>query len=770
MRWVRLVVLAVTVTFGLAAMAVGLPWLVVITPRWLIRAASISFLWALLAGYAVAVPAVLVGGVLSYRAAARARRRHDRASLVWAARGVLLASSGLASLILMEVGAEVKRRWSERIPALPTRFAQSPDRRSPGSGPAGLGSPAVEGINLVVVGESSALGEPYHPWLSVGQVVGWQLERVFPGRQVRVDVRADGGLCLEQAVLRLETLRRRPDALIVFAGHNEFQSRYGWSRNVRHYVEEGPESPLALLELARGCSSTAHLILATLDRYYGETPPPPRVTRELVDHPICAPKEYAYLREDFHRRLDALAGYCRRIGTLAILIVPGSNDGAFEPSRSVLTGSTPAAERAAFAREFRAARAAENEDAPAAIAAYRRLLDRHPEFAEAHYRLARLLVRAGAQDQDKEAARRHFILARDHDGLPLRCPSDFRAGIAAAARRHDAVLIDGPALLAGLSPDGILDDHLYHDAHHLNLAGTAALAQEILEQLYRRRAFGWSESTPVPRIELEDCARHFALDAARWAEVCRRTAGFYMRTAFVRYDPTERLDVLEQYERAARALDAGGRLPASSPPSLAMPVSILQPAAARPAMTGSRAFRPALPRGSGTPDRADGEHESASLGPWSITIQREVRVDRVDPGDPRGAEMPHVVRERHELPLLFEAERGEAVGQHRRGGRDGVGQTDRLGERLDVRNLPEVGPEVLHHLGEHPAELGERALGVQHAAPQQVVGGDERGDRVEPLDVDQVMPLVPQRWGVGDRLARGEEPFHFHEGAGDRQR
>jgi hypothetical protein len=570
--------LAVMVSLGLSGLAVGLPWLVVITPRWLVRVVSIGFLWTLLGGYALALPAVLIGGVWSYRAAVRARRRRDRAALVRALRGLLLTSSCLAGLVLMEAAAEIHRRWSERIPALPTSFAESPARRSPGPSPAGSGSPAVAGLSLVVVGESSALGEPYQPWVSVGQVVGWQLERVFPGREIQVDLRADGGLCLEQAVLRLEDLKRRPDALIVFAGHNEFQARYGWSRNVRHYVEEGPESPLALLELARGCSSTAQLILATLDRYYGETPPPQRASRELVDHPVCSPKEYAYLREDFHRRLEALAGYCRRIGSQAILIVPGSNDGAFEPSRSVLTGSTPAAERAAFAREFRAARAAEI-DPHAAIAAYRRLLDRHPEFAEAHYRLARLLVQGGTTDQ--EAARRHFIRARDLDGLPLRCPSDFRSGLAAAARRHDAVLIDGPALLASHSPQGILDDRLYHDAHHLNLAGTVALAQEILEQLHRRRAFGWPAATPAPRIDLEDCARHFGLDTARWAEICRRTAGFYVRTAFVRYDPTERLHLVHQYEQAAHALENGGPLPASCPPSLALPISILPRAESR---------------------------------------------------------------------------------------------------------------------------------------------------------------------------------------------
>ena len=255
----------------------------------------------------------------------------------------------MAALIAMEMVTGTMRRRSYRLPDLPTRFAGARDRRAtdPGSAP-GAGTP----LYLVAVGESSARGEPYHPWISVGQVTAWQLERVFPGREIRVDVCASGGVCLEQAVLQLSDLERRPDALIVFSGHNEFQTRYGWSRNVRHYPEEGPESRVALLDLGRSSSLTIYLILQTLDRYYGETPPPPRVTRELVDHPTCTPWEYAFLREDFHRRLDALAAYCRRIGSLPILIVPGSNDGSFEPSRSVLSGSTPTAAREAFAQRI----------------------------------------------------------------------------------------------------------------------------------------------------------------------------------------------------------------------------------------------------------------------------------------------------------------------------------------------------------------------------------------------------------------------------------
>ena len=442
-------------------------------------------------------------------------------------------------------------------------------------------------LYIVVIGESSALGVPYHPWLSVGQLAGWQLEQVFPGRPVRVELRAEGGICFESAVLHLNNLERRPDAIIVFAGHNEFQARFGWSRNVSHYIEEGANSPLAMLDRARSISAACKLILTTLDLYYGESAPS-RVTRELVDHPTCSSSEYEFLRDDFELRLDALAEYCTRIGCVPILIMPGSNDGSFEPSRSVLAGSVPAELRAEFAREFKAVRAAESVDAEASIQAYRRLAEQHPEFAETHYRLGRLLAATGAWSE----AREHFVLARDLDGLPLRCPTSFREAYRVVARRHGAVLIDGPEILARASPHGILDDQLFHDAHHVNLVGTVALANDMFSQLRDRRAFGWPEATPAPRVELEACAKHFELDAKKWAEVCERSSSFYQRTAYTRFDPSERLHVRNVYHQAYVEFAAGRRVRDSELPCITMADSLLHASG----MLSAEPVRPVLVR------------------------------------------------------------------------------------------------------------------------------------------------------------------------------
>ena len=81
-------------------------------------------------------------------------------------------------------------------------------------------------------------------------------------------------------------------------------------------------------------------------------PPPPEITRQLVDVPACTPDEYAERKDDFRRRLEAIVAHCERTGTLAVLLVPPGNDSGFEPNRSTLPATTPRAEREAFTSRF----------------------------------------------------------------------------------------------------------------------------------------------------------------------------------------------------------------------------------------------------------------------------------------------------------------------------------------------------------------------------------------------------------------------------------
>ncbi len=164
-----------------------------------------------------------------------------------------------------------------------------------------------------------------------------------------------------------------------------------------------------------------------------------------------------------------------------MLVVPPSNDAGFDPNRSFLPAETTRDEREAFARDFLAARRSEDSQPARAIKLYRTLLDRQPGFAETHYRLGLLLDHAGAWDE----AYRHYVAARDLDGLPMRCLSSFQQVYRDVAAKQQCILVDGQELFHAIGPHGLLDDHLFHDAMHPSLLGHIALAQGIVDALSR---------------------------------------------------------------------------------------------------------------------------------------------------------------------------------------------------------------------------------------------------------------------------------------------
>ncbi|MHB1556672.1 MAG: tetratricopeptide repeat protein [Isosphaeraceae bacterium] len=534
------------------------------------RKTAFLYLDGLLIGYALALVAAvgLIGGVVVSRAIRRpedpARRRSQVRRL---AIGVLL----VVTLIGLDVGSAIWTAWQGHAPALPELIyhsegpAGTPDDQVPGGSPVlpdqfpadeAKGIAQARPLRILVIGESSGRGEPYHPWLSVGQIAGWKLESVFPGRKVDVDIWAYGGAILRKMHNLLAGLTYRPDALMVYVGHNEFQGRYTWQREPGGYYDDDMPSlftPTTLRSLLR-FSPTCRLAVETWERQRVDLRPPHYATRELIDQPVTTSQEFAEIVDDFRRRLDAIARYCEQIHSLGILVIPAANDGDFDPSRSYLPPGTPRVERVAFAEEVIRVRALEKTDPDEAIRQYRKLVARHPEFAETHYRLGTLLRNAGRWDD----AREHFVLAREKDGLPLRCPEAFRRVYREVAAAHPSViLVDGPKVLEAASEHGLLDDRLFHDAQHPNLRGYVALGQDLLKQLQSRRAFGWPEGVEAPEVPIDECARHFDIDLEKWAEVCQRESKFFEVTAYIRYDPAFRLERCEIYKDAAKSIRDG---------------------------------------------------------------------------------------------------------------------------------------------------------------------------------------------------------------------
>lgn len=509
------------------------------------------------------------------------RSRRAGPTKPWLARGLALGVSILIGAAFVESCAAVWNAHIRRASALPvggftTRTGMKTPLPSAESQevelPTRFANPKDNGVvNVTIVGESSAVGVPYHHHLSLAEVVAWQLNERIPGKKFRYEMIAESGHSLEQQHKLLATTQWRPDVLIVYCGHNEFSSRLHATREVGHYTDQPPPTRWeTFVERVERSSAFCGMIGREIAKCRVSIPPSGPVRRPLVDVPQYSPEELALLLADFRRRLEQIVAWAENLGAIPILIVPPANDSGFEPNRSVLPASTSYSERESFAREFRAAKSLEESDPQKAVERYRVLTSRQPGFAAAHYRISRLLERAG----DWEAAYQEAVLARDLDAQPLRCPTAFQDVYREVAARHAAILIDGQGYFHALGWHGLLDDHIFHDAMHPSLRGHLALAQAVLLGLRARRAFGWPQDAPEPRLDPAECVDRYRITPKDWVRICRHSAWVYETLGQWYYDPDAREAKRLLLESAATRIEHGCKPEEAGIPNVGIPAPV----------------------------------------------------------------------------------------------------------------------------------------------------------------------------------------------------
>jgi hypothetical protein len=576
----RLALVTAVLAPVVALVLIGLIRLQHDTPEWVYWKAELIFLTVLKVAYGVTAPLSLLGAlILGFRFIRGRSRGTSRAAL---ARGLILCIALVCGLAIAEAVSARWLSWTHRSSAVPVgglgfdgrhdsslRFAnplQEIDLRSNFPDP-----PGDREIDLVVLGGSSAQGVPYDRWVSIGKIVAWKLQQAILGRPIRLDVIARAGDTLEMQHKILSNLRRRPDLLIIYSGHNEFYSRLWWARNIDHYVsDQRPARWAVLVERLEQYSPLCVLIRESADRCRIALPPPPDTTRNLIDVPNYTAIEYTTILADFRRRLELLVSHTEQVGAMPVLILPAANDAGFEPNRSFLAPTTPRAEREAFEQEFLAARKIETIDSTIAIKRYRALVARHPCFAETHYRLAHLLEQAAEWDE----AYQHYIAARDLDGMPMRCLSPFQEVYSEVAARHGCILIDTQTYFHAIGRHGLLDDELFQDAMHPSLRGQIALAQGVLGALHSRHAFGWPEDSAVPIIDPAECIAHFGIDKDAWQRIALWGKGFNEIMSPLRYDTSLRSRKREASIAGAAKIDAGIAPEAVGLPNVGAPAGI----------------------------------------------------------------------------------------------------------------------------------------------------------------------------------------------------
>lgn len=345
-----------------------------------------------------------------------------------------------------------------------------------------LSKPA-HGFRVFVLGESSAAGFPYGYNGTFSRVLQDALQDVMSGDTVEVvnlGVAAINSYALRDEVE--EILARQPDAVLIYAGHNEFYGALGaasvetlgaFPAFVRAYL--GLQRHLRTLLLARQLAAG---LVRRLEPRTGS----PRASMSLMQQmvreeriPLGSPT-YRRAREQFRDNLRSILTRFRAAGVPVFVGSLTSNLRDQAPLRSVAIPTLPAAQRV---------------------------------FDEARQALAR---------GDRAAARRLFAYARDLDALRFRAPGEFNTIIRTIARETGAHYVPVDEAFAAASRDGIPGSELFWEHLHPNQTGYHLMGKVFFEAIEQAGFLGRAADTArlrswqayYDRMELTDFDVRFA--------------------------------------------------------------------------------------------------------------------------------------------------------------------------------------------------------------------------------------------------------------------
>jgi lysophospholipase L1-like esterase len=313
----------------------------------------------------------------------------------------------------------------------------------------------ANGFRIFVLGESSAAGFPYGNNVTFPRILNRRLADAFPERRVEV-VNTAMTAITSYALLDFmdEILKQAPDALIVYAGHNEFYGALGAAsmeslgRNgnvVRAWLKLRRIRTFVLVRNAVGFIQKAAAAGRGSGRAGGEDAMETEMSRIADDKPIpLGSPVYESAKKQFRRNLGDILSKAKAAGVPVFIGDLVSNVRDQAPFISVSSGGLPAAEDV-----FREARGLE-------------------------------------QSHRFDDARSAYLRAKDLDGLRFRASEEFNTVIREEAARAGATLVEVKTAFESASPNGLVGASLMHEHLHPNIDGYFLMADAFFNAMRRR--------------------------------------------------------------------------------------------------------------------------------------------------------------------------------------------------------------------------------------------------------------------------------------------
>ena len=363
-----------------------------------------------------------------------------------------------------------------------------------------------DSFRIVTQGGSSAAGFPYYWGAAFPRITGNLLRASYPGRRIEV-INTSMAAVNSYTLLDFadEIIEQQPDAVMIYAGHNEYYGALGAASAERL----GGSPGLVRAYLALRDFRTVQLLRNLIAGVRGTTAAPeaaPEASGEgqggttlmsrMVGEqsvPLGSPVYETGLRQ-YRENLDRLLATYE---AAAVPVFVGTLAANELDQRPFATVHGAGADTSAYADALRDGLAAfARQDSAAAVLAFRRAVEASGEAAEGHYRLGQALLASGK----REAARESLLRAKDLDAIRFRAPEAFNAVIREVAEARGATVVESQEAVRQASAVGVIGDEMMLEHLHPTLAGYDAIAGAFHESLVASALIApEAQAAPAPR-------------------------------------------------------------------------------------------------------------------------------------------------------------------------------------------------------------------------------------------------------------------------------
>ncbi len=351
-------------------------------------------------------------------------------------------------------------------------------------------------VRLFVQGGSTAAGFPFYHGGAFSRMLEHRLQQTFPDRKIEV-VNTAMAAVNSYTLLDFadEIIAQQPDAVLIYAGHNEYYGALGVGSTeslgsfrglVNTYLRLRRFRTVQLLRA--GLSGAVGLVGGEAEGSGQGTLMARMVGEQVI--PYGSP-EYELGLQQFRSNLSDLLTKYDRSGIPVFVSTIASNERDQRPFETVFADDT---DEAAWQRTYRSGvEALGRGEAQVARTTLEEATQMDSLAADGFYALGRAREAAG----DTASAQTAYVAARDRDALRFRAPEAFNQIIRDEAAEHGATLVDAQAAIRRAAPGGIVGQEHMLEHLHPTVDGYFLIADAFYDTLRETRFLGdWPQAVP----------------------------------------------------------------------------------------------------------------------------------------------------------------------------------------------------------------------------------------------------------------------------------